>query len=143
MPFSFFNFFKKSIAFYTVLVYTSIVRDTILKKWGEKLNAQFKKGVVELCILKLLSKKDMYGFEVINALANLLFVNENTIYPILRRLTQQGLFTTYTKETNLGAPRKYYRLTEKGRKQLDSYLQEWNLFFENVNLILGGKYEEE
>ena len=47
------------------------------------MNTQFKKGVVELCILKLLSEKDMYGFEVIEALANLLFVNENTVYPIL------------------------------------------------------------
>jgi PadR family transcriptional regulator PadR len=105
------------------------------------MNTQFKKGVVELCILKLLSEKDMYGFEVIEALANLLFVNENTVYPILRRLTQQGLFTIYTKETNLGAPRKYYHLTAKGRKQLEEYLKEWNLFIKNVYLILGGDYE--
>ena len=102
----------------------------------ELLNTQFKKGVVELCILKLLSEKDMYGFEVIDALANLLFVNENTVYPILRRLTQQGLFSTYTKESNLGAPRKYYHLTEKGRKQLDEYLKEWKFFLKNVNIIL-------
>ena len=75
---------------------------------------------------KTFERKDMYGFEVIDALANLLIVNENTIYPILRRMTQQGLSTTYTKETNLGAPRKYFRLTDKGRRQLENYMKDWH-----------------
>jgi PadR family transcriptional regulator PadR len=105
------------------------------------LNTQFKKGVVELCILKIISIKDMYGFEVIEVLSNLLDVNENTIYPILRRLTQQGLFSIYEKETKLGAPRKYYRITDQGLVQLETYLKDWNLFVENVNYILGGSYE--
>lgn len=80
----------------------------------------------------------MYGFEVINKLANSLDVNENTIYPILRRLTNQKLFTTYEQASNLGARRKYYKITNEGLKQLNNYLAEWQDFLKNVNNILGG-----
>lgn len=105
------------------------------------MNTQFKKGILELCILKIISEEDMYGFEVINKLSSILDVNENTIYPILRRLTTQKLFTTYQKESNLGAPRKYYKITNLGNKKLDTYLNEWSDFLKNVNNILGGNNE--
>ena len=49
------------------------------------MNTQFKKGVIEMCVLKLVSQKDMYGFEVIETISKEIDVNENTIYPILRR----------------------------------------------------------
>lgn len=100
------------------------------------MNTQFKKGVVELCVLKVISKKDMYGFEVIETLANELQVNENTIYPLLRRLTTQGLFTTYQKSTTAGAPRKYYKITDEGNEALDDYLTEWEHFLTQVSKIL-------
>ncbi|VEU82845.1 PadR family transcriptional regulator [Acholeplasma hippikon] len=106
------------------------------------MNTQFKKGVIELCILKVVSRKDMYGFEIIDQLSDLLDVNENTIYPILRRLTEQELFSIYTKETSLGAPRKYYTLTKKGKETLDEYLNEWEGFIENVMKILKEKENE-
>jgi len=107
------------------------------------LNTQFKKGILELCILKVIDDKDMYGFEIINHLSNILDVNENTIYPILRRLTKQNLFTTYTKESSLGANRKYYSITELGKVKLKEYLNEWDLFLLNINKILkGGNYEK-
>lgn len=99
---------------------------------------QFKKGVVELCVLKIISNKDMYGFEVIESLTKELQVNENTIYPILRRLTKQGLFTTYQKSTTSGAPRKYYKITKDGVNALNDYLDEWNDFQIQVKKILGG-----
>lgn len=86
------------------------------------MNTQFKKGILELCILKIVSEKDMYGFEVINRLADILDVNENTIYPILRRLTNQNLFTTYERASSLGAKRKYYKITAEGLIQLNTYL---------------------
>lgn len=106
------------------------------------MNTQFKKGIIELCILKIVSQKDMYGFEIIDKLSNLLDVNENTIYPILRRLTEQELFSIYTKESNLGAPRKYYKLTKKGEEMLSSYLDEWYGFIENVMTVLKGEHNE-
>ena len=87
---------------------------------GEGVTTQFKKGIIEICILKVISQRDMYGFEVIEKLSDLLDINENTIYPILRRLTQQNLFTTYMKDSVLGPPRKYYQITAQGLEQLSS-----------------------
>lgn len=81
----------------------------------------------------------MYGFEIIDKLSTLLDVNENTIYPILRRLTEQKLFEIYVKESALGAPRKYYRITDAGKKSLEKYQTEWAGFIENVMLILKGE----
>jgi PadR family transcriptional regulator PadR len=106
------------------------------------MNTQFKKGILEMCILYVISEKDMYGFEVIDRLASHIDVNENTVYPILRRLTSQKLFTTYQKQTNLGAPRKYYKITDAGTLKLNKSLTEWKTFLNGVFNIIGGeKYE--
>ncbi|WP_025725402.1 PadR family transcriptional regulator [Acholeplasma granularum] len=106
------------------------------------MNTQFKKGILDLCILKVVQNKEMYGFEIIDKLSNILDINENTIYPILRRLTEQELFTTYTKDSPLGAQRKYYKITKKGEEKLSSYTDEWNEFIKNVNFILEGNDNE-
>jgi len=102
------------------------------------MNAQFKKGIIELCVLKVISRKDMYGFEVIQTLSEELDVNENTVYPILRRLTKQGYFDTYKEVVSIGAPRKYYRVTQEGQRQLTLFEQEWMDFLGSVTRILGG-----
>lgn len=102
------------------------------------MNTQFKKGIVELCILSLIHSKDMYGFEVIDMLSKTIDVNENTVYPILRRLTSQGYFDTYFEPTTLGAPRKYYQITHKGIDTYHEYMSEWYQFLNGVNQILGG-----
>jgi PadR family transcriptional regulator PadR len=54
------------------------------------MNAQFKRGIVELCVLSELALEDMYGYMIINNISKHLDVNENTIYPIMRRLTKEG-----------------------------------------------------
>lgn len=105
------------------------------------MNTQFKKGLVEICVLKIISKKDMYGFEIIEKLRDDLDINENTVYPLLRRLTTQGLFETYNVESEIGPRRKYYKITEEGLNQLSNYLTEWNLFLSKVNNILEEKNE--
>ncbi|MDD3067827.1 MAG: PadR family transcriptional regulator [Acholeplasmataceae bacterium] len=105
------------------------------------MNTQFKKGILEMCILSIISKKDMYGFEVIDKLSSEIDVNENTVYPILRRLTSQGLFDTYVEQTNIGAPRKYYQITTLGIEKLQSYEIEWRSFLSGVFKILGGNHE--
>ena len=102
------------------------------------MNAQFKKGIIELCVLKVISRKDMYGFEVIETLSKELEVNENTIYPILRRLTKQGYFDTYKEVVSVGAPRKYYSVTTEGLNQLTLFEREWTDFLKSVSRILGG-----
>ena len=102
------------------------------------MNTQFKKGIVEMCILSVIKTKDMYGYEVIESLAREIDVNENTVYPILRRLTGQGLFETYEKQTNVGAPRKYYKITSLGLEKYHEYESEWKTFLQGVFKLLGG-----
>lgn len=102
------------------------------------MNTQFKKGILDLCILKVVQDQEMYGFEIIDKLSNTLDINENTIYPILRRLTEQKLFTTYTKDSPHGAQRKYYKITKSGEEKLSTYMDEWDAFIDNVNHILKG-----
>lgn len=105
------------------------------------MNAQMKKGVVELCIMKLIQIKKSSSFEILNKM-RLLEVNENTIYPILRRLFSDGYLIQEKGSNEVGAPRKYYDLTEKGQKQLNELIEEWNSFTSSVNQILEGKNHE-
>ena len=107
-----------------------------------RLHSQFKRGIIELCVLKVISKKELSSFEVIESLSSVIDVNENTIYPILRRLANQGYFETYTKQMPVGAPRKYYKITELGLKKLETFQSEWKQFLNNVIIILGGNEDE-
>ncbi len=106
------------------------------------MNTQFKKGIVEMCIMSIIKQNDMYGYEVIEKLATDIDVNENTVYPILRRLTSQGLFDTYMEQTNIGAPRKYYKITSLGKEKLEEYEIEWKSFLKGVFKLLGGIADE-
>lgn len=109
------------------------------------MNAQFKRGIVELCVLSELVGEDMYGYMIINNISQYLDVNENTIYPILRRLTKDGYFTTYLQESNVGAPRKYYKITDNGFHYYITLRDQWDQFIGGVYEILnkGGKKHEE
>lgn len=100
------------------------------------MNTQFKKGIVELCVLKLVSEQDMYGYEVVQKLSQHIPTSENTVYPILRRLTKEENFTTYTVD-NLGSPlRKYYQITDQGMQRFSDLIEEWETFITQVNQIL-------
>ncbi|XMB72608.1 PadR family transcriptional regulator [Mycoplasmatota bacterium WC30] len=102
------------------------------------MNAQFKKGIIEICVLKIMEKEDLCGFDVIERLSKEVPVNENTVYPLLRRLTLQGSFETYKVPSPVGAPKKYYKLTELGNERLEEYLSEWKQFIKGVFKILEG-----
>jgi len=106
------------------------------------MNSQFKKGVIEMCVLKMISREDMYGFQVIEHISEEIDVNENTIYPILRRLTKQNFFDTYSESMSVGAPRKYYKITDVGLEHLSNYENEWGTFIRSVSRILGGNDNE-
>ncbi|QJA08992.1 PadR family transcriptional regulator [Romboutsia sp. CE17] len=100
------------------------------------MNTQFRKGVLEICVLALISKKDMYGYEIVQNISKVIDVNEGTIYPILRRLTKDEYFETYILESNEGPARKYYKITPAGRGNLDKLMKEWKEFVGAVNIIL-------
>ena len=100
---------------------------------GEIMNTQYKKGVLELLILIMLEKTDMYGYELVASVSKIIDVNEGTIYPILKRLTNEAYFETYTKASSEGPIRKYYHLTASGKLIKDKKLKEWKEFSQNVN----------
>lgn len=103
------------------------------------MNIQFKKGVLELCVLSILSRKDCYGYELVNEISQNISISEGTIYPLLRRLMNDGMFTTYLKESSEGPPRKYYTLTEIGRREQKALVAEWELFNVGVSSIIKGE----
>jgi PadR family transcriptional regulator PadR len=109
------------------------------------MNPQFKRGIIELCVLSLLVEQDSYGYDIISQLSEHIDVSENTIYPILRRLTSDDYFKTYLVESNEGAPRKYYQMTEKGFIYYLSLREEWDAFIGGVYHIInqGGKKNDE
>jgi PadR family transcriptional regulator PadR len=102
------------------------------------MNIQFKKGVLEICVLSVLARKDCYGYELVNEISKRIDISEGTIYPLLHRLKDEGLVTTYLQESGGGAPRKYYRLTERGRNEEHDQKEEWMRFAASVNALLEG-----
>ena len=96
------------------------------------MNAQFKKGVLELVVLLSLAKKDMYGYEIVSEVSKIIEVNEGTIYPLLKRLTNEKYFETYLRESTEGPPRKYYHLTKAGELYKDDLKNEYLVFHESV-----------
>lgn len=100
------------------------------------MNVQFKKGVLEICVLALLDKQDRYGYELVQKISDQIDISEGTVYPLLRRLTKEEYFTTYLQESSEGPPRKYYKLTESGREYLHKLLQEWKEFTAGVNQLI-------
>jgi len=99
-------------------------------------NIQFKKGVLELCVLVLLEKQDCYGYELVQKISSRIDISEGTVYPLLRRLTKERYCTTYLKESTEGPPRKYYTLTEEGRLYHQELLDEWHKFTRGVNQLI-------
>lgn len=77
---------------------------------------QYKKRVLELCVLALLKRRDFYGYEISEKLSKSIDIADGTVYPILRKLKSNGLLTTYLQEESGGPPRKYYSLTKTGRE---------------------------
>lgn len=106
------------------------------------MNAQFKKGVLELCVLSMIRARDYYGYELVEEISQRIDIAEGTIYPILRRLTQEGYFETYLQESSEGPPRKYYRITELGKKAQGEMLAEWDEFTKSIEKLLRGRSEQ-
>ena len=106
------------------------------------MNSQYKKGVLELCVLSLLKKRDCYGYEISEYLSQHIDIADGTVYPILRKLKADGLLTTYLQEESGGPPRKYYSLTGLGRETLERDREEYFAFSRAVNAILEGKDDD-
>ena len=106
-----------------------------------KVDKSLLSGSTPLLILSLLKNEDMYGYQMVAELARrsdeTFFLKEGTLYPLLHTLEKQGWVRSYAKQTSSGRERKYYRLTDEGRAQLQYKEKEWQLFSAKVNAVLG------
>lgn len=100
------------------------------------MNIQFKKGVLEMCVLSLLEKGDRYGYEIAQAFTGILDISDGTVYPILRRLKEDGCVSSYLEEASGGPPRKYYTITNHGKEFVFLLRSEWTNFQQQVNQII-------
>ena len=100
------------------------------------MNAQFKKGVLELSVLSMISRKNYYGYELVEEISKILEISEGTLYPILRRLTEENYFETYLQESNEGPPRKYYRITKLGRDYQKTLFKQWIEFNQQIEKLI-------
>jgi PadR family transcriptional regulator PadR len=103
----------------------------------ESLQIQLKKGVLEMCVLALLSKGDNYAYDIAIRMAEAVGMGEGTIYPLMRRMQNDGLVSTYLQESGSGPSRKYYKITKSGALALKTQVAEWLAFEGAVRKILG------
>jgi len=105
-----------------------------------KINKELMKGSTVILILTLLGSKDMYGYEMTKEIERrsdgVFTFKEGTLYPILHTLEVERLLESYWNEEG-GRKRKYYRITEEGRKQLGEKQREWSLFRVTVDRVIG------
>jgi PadR family transcriptional regulator, regulatory protein PadR len=95
-----------------------------------------KMGLIDLCALALLSKKNYYGYDISSLIAQKIDIADGTIYPVLRRLKNDGLVTTYLTEGEGGPPRKYYKLTETGKSEFLTEKNNWKIILKNIDELL-------
>jgi len=107
----------------------------------ENTKAQMRKGILEYCILSIIAQKDMYASDIMEKLKEgKLIVVEGTLYPLMTRLKNDGLLNYRWEESKAGPPRKYYTLTETGRRVLESLDESWNDLVNSVKQITKNKY---
>ena len=106
----------------------------------DNVKVQMRKGILEYCILSILSRGDSYAPQIIAELkAAEMIVVEGTLYPILTRQKKAGLLSYRWQESTQGPPRKYYILTEEGRRQLAQLDEAWDQMVEQIRLIRHGE----
>ena len=105
-----------------------------------KVSKELLKGSTSTMVLKVISEKDMYGYQIIQVIAsrsdNTFNLNEGTLYPILHTMEKEGLLESYRGESDNGRERKYYRITATGKAALLIRLEEWKAFTAAVQEVL-------
>ncbi|MDY2775115.1 MAG: PadR family transcriptional regulator [Streptococcus infantarius] len=89
---------------------------------------QLLKGVLDGCVLQIIAKEEIYGYELVQRLKTAGFVNivGGTVYPLLQKLEKKGMISSQMKPSPDGPPRKYFKITEKGTVYLSDFWNEWH-----------------
>lgn len=98
------------------------------------MNVQLKRGLIDVCVLAVLQDEASYGYKIISDLTNVITLSESTLYPVLKRLESQDCLTTYSKDYN-GRLRKYYQITEEGKKRIKAFMNEWQEMEKVLNFV--------
>lgn len=105
------------------------------------LGAQLRRGVVEYCVLGLLSGEAMYGWQLAAALTEQkLIASIGTLYPLLARLRARGLILSFQEDSTTGPTRKYYHVTGEGEAQLRAFREQWRPFAATVSNIVESEH---
>ncbi|MBE5751204.1 MAG: PadR family transcriptional regulator [Clostridiales bacterium] len=102
------------------------------------MDAQLKKGLLEICVLTAVKNEESYGYKIISDLAPHVEISESTLYPILRRLESSGAVTVRTAEYN-GRLRKYFRITAIGKQKIRDFIETMQEFERISNFIMQGE----
>lgn len=106
----------------------------------EKINAQMRKGVLELCVLSVISDKEVYTSDILSSLKEAeLLVVEGTLYPLLNRLKNDNVLKYRWEESTSGPPRKYFSLTDRGREVLNKLKVNWENLSSSINKLVRKK----
>ena len=100
------------------------------------MNSQLKRGTLEMCVLAIVGSKDCYGYEIVNRISKCMEITEGTIYPLLKRLKEQGSILSYIVESQEGPPRKYYQITQSGEVSRVEQIQQWREFSQGISNLL-------
>ncbi|MEO1052456.1 MAG: PadR family transcriptional regulator [Bacteroidota bacterium] len=110
----------------------------------ENTQVQMRKGILEYCILHIISRGEVYASDMLLELTSAkIMVVEGTLYPLLTRLRKAGLVEYKWVESNSGPPRKYYKLTDKGQEFLKSLNATWNELVKSTKTIISNKKAKE
>ena len=103
---------------------------------------QFRKGLVELCVLAALREDEAYGYQIVEKLGRVpgLEVTESTVYPVLARLARDRCVTVRTAPSPSGPPRRYYRLSESGQRRLAEMVGHWQSIQNSVTQLIAGAF---
>lgn len=107
------------------------------------MNSQMKRGTLEMCALSIICRADCYGYEIVNRISACMEMTEGTIYPLMKRLRDAGFIDSYIVESPEGPPRKYYKITDKGKEELEKLINEWSEFEVSIDKLLKGEYEND
>lgn len=100
---------------------------------------QIGAALLDACVLAVLEKRDVYGYELTVNIKNVIEISESTLYPVLRRLQKDEYLITYDQPYN-GRNRRYYSITEKGKEKLLEYKYDWKEYKNNIDKIMMGDY---
>ena len=101
------------------------------------MDTQLRRGILDICVLRSLTEGDSYGYQIIKDTSPYVTLSESTLYPILKRLEAAGCLTVYSVEHS-GRLRKYYSITDEGRRRIAEFLTEWQEVMRAYNYIREG-----